>query len=325
MGLTASRTAVQGFPGGNPLACTRRWSGLWSFPPVALVYTSIFARCMSREGCDCTGGSEEPSLTWIYVLPTWIFALLAIAFFCALALAGLRSTRRLVPNDQIPYNDFVGPVFALIGTVLAVMMSFMVVAVYQQFDASAAVVDREAGAASDLHHIAELLPQPTRGNLKAAVDRYVTVVIDKDFPAMRNGGSSMEAFDDSSRLFETVSRFTPKTPAQTQLQSQSLSLALALIDARRQRLYDNQSGIPPILWVVMFLSAAILLVTTYFFRVSSASAHNLMTLALTGVIAAIFVLIAELDYPFRGDTSVGAASFGRVNQIDRRTERMFPH
>lgn len=110
----------------------------------------------------------------------------------------MRYTRRRISNDQITYNDFVGPV-------LAVMMSFMVVAVYQQFDASAAVVDRESGAASDLHHIADLLPQPTRGKLKVAVDRYVAVVIAKDFPAMRHGGSSMEAFDDSSQLFEIVS------------------------------------------------------------------------------------------------------------------------
>lgn len=264
-------------------------------------------------------------MTWIYALPTWLFAILAIAFFAALSLAGLRYTRRLITNDRITYNDFVGPVFALIGTVLAVMMSFMVVAVYQQFDVSAGVVDREAGAASDLHHIADLLPPPTRDTLRTAVDRYVTVVIAKDFPAMRHGGASMEAFDDSARLFEIVSGFRPKSPAQTQLQSQGLSMALALTDARRQRLYDNQSGIPPILWIVMFLSAAVLIVTTYFFRVSSVPAHQLMTVALTAVIVSIFVLIAELDYPFRGDTSVGPSSFVRVNQVDHRAEQLLPH
>ncbi|HEY8313523.1 MAG TPA: DUF4239 domain-containing protein [Candidatus Baltobacteraceae bacterium] len=245
-------------------------------------------------------------MVWIYGLPSWVFGPLAVAALCVLAAAGLFYARRhVLRNDEITHNDVAGPILGTIGTLLAVMLSFMVVAVWQEYDASANTVEREASAASDLHHLADLLAQPTRNRLKAEVDRYMTVVIHDDFPAMQRGQSSSRARDASYRIYQIVAGFKPASPGQTQLQGEALDLAHVLTDARRQRLHDNRTGIPMILWATMFFLGALTVVFSYFFRIENVTAHFLMTLALTAVIGVMLVLIAELDYPFRGDTAIG--------------------
>ncbi|MGZ3499271.1 MAG: bestrophin-like domain [Vulcanimicrobiaceae bacterium] len=252
-------------------------------------------------------------MTWIYALPTWVFAPLAIGALCTLAYAGLFYTRHhLISNERITHNDASGAILSTIGTVLAVLLSFMVVMVWQEYDNSANTVEHEAAAASNLHHLADLLPRPTKDELHREVDRYITVVINEEFPAMRHGELSINATNAAYRLYGIVSNFIPKTSSQQQLQSQGLEFAKTLADARRQRLHDNDWGIPPIFWAMMFFTSAITVAFSYFFRVDNEHAHVLMVVALTAIVAAILVLIAELDYPFRGSSGIGPQSFIEV-------------
>jgi hypothetical protein len=85
-----------------------------------------------------------------------------------------------------------------------------------------------------------------------------------------------------------------------------------LLDARRQRLHDNETGIPGILWWTLFAFAAITIGFTYLFGLESLKIQLLMTAALSTAIALIFVLIAELDYPYRGDTGITPHSWYQI-------------
>ena len=86
-------------------------------------------------------------MTWIYSLPAWLFMSAAVIGACALACGLLAFMRkRMTRNEQIAHNDVAGPILTTIGTVLAVMMSFMVVGVWQEYDNAAQTAQREASA-----------------------------------------------------------------------------------------------------------------------------------------------------------------------------------
>jgi hypothetical protein len=53
----------------------------------------------------------------------------------------------------------------------------------------------------------------------------------------------------------------------------------------------------------------------FYFRVERPRAHYIMVLTLAGVITITFALIAELDYPFRGDIAISPDAFTEVLQI----------
>lgn len=248
-------------------------------------------------------------MTWIYAIPAWLFALLVIGLMSAASSAGLVFVHRSRRDGELGHNDVAGPVITTVGTVLAVMLSFMVVAVWQEFDASAANVQHEASAVSDLYHLAPALPAPVRTKLQAAVRSYVRIVVDREWSLMRSGQRSMRARDISLSILGIVAGYEPNTPSQLALQQEAFELIKTFSDYRRSRIFDNQESIPPALWITMIFIGAVTIGSSYFFEVRNFRAHLLMTIALTAVIGSIFVLIVEFDLPFRGDVSVPPTAF----------------
>jgi hypothetical protein len=252
-------------------------------------------------------------VTWIYALPAWLFITLTVALSCAAATALLAFVRaRITRNEQITHNDVAGPILATIGTLLAVMMSFMVVGVWQEYDAAAQTSQTEASAASDLHHVADAFPPGERALVQNTVDKYVVLVIHEEFPLMRHGDESQAAHDTAYRIQRVIAQYRPQDTVQQMLQSRALDYAGTLLDARRNRILSNHQGIPIVLWSTMIALGMITVVFSYYFRVDRPRAQYLMVVALTAVITLTFTLIAELDYPFRGDIAVDPYAFVHV-------------
>jgi hypothetical protein len=238
-----------------------------------------------------------------------------IAGMSILAAGGLLAVRYYVPQDSsLTHNDVAGPIIGTIGTVLAVMLSFMVITVWQEYDQAAATVQAEASAVADLYHLGSDMSDPTRTRLQQALRIYVNDVLHDEWPLMRRGQQSQVAHDAAFTVLGIVTHFKPVTPAEQSIQAEAISLVAAFNDARRQRLFDNDQAIPPILWILMIFIAAITIGFCYLFRVRSHSVHFLITVALSAVIGAVFVLIAEFDLPFRGDTQIPPTAFQHVIQ-----------
>lgn len=258
-------------------------------------------------------GAETRRVVWIYAMPAWLFMAAAVLVSCGTACGLLWFARhRLTRNDTITHNDVAGPVLATMGTVLAVMMSFMVAGVWQEFDASAHTVQIEAGTLSDLHHLADAFPNPAKSRLKNQVDRYLRSVVAIEWPLMRSGGESLSVHNLAYEIEATVVSFRPATAAESNVQQVALETTQRFLDARRSRIHDNRQGIPMPLWATLMLIGAVTVLFSYYFRVDRPAAQYVMVAALTIVISCTFSLIAELDYPFRGDIAVSPGAFVRA-------------
>jgi hypothetical protein len=198
---------------------------------------------------------------------------------------------------------------ATLGTILAVMLSFMVVTVWQEYDQSALIVQTEADEISNLYHEVTVFPQPLRNQIHAAIEHYVDIVIDREWPLMRDGKSSAMAHRAAADVVTLIESYNPVTLGQQTAQADALQHAHAFMDARGNRLYQNQESVPPLVWVMLIFIAIVTLGSSYFFYVEDARAHILMTAAVGAVIGAIFVVIAELDLPFRGDLQIPPSAF----------------
>ena len=249
-------------------------------------------------------------MTWVYAIPVWLVCILFIGGMSAFAVGGLlvaRSPR--MAKLRAPSNDFAGPVMATLGTILAVMLSFMVVNVWQEYDESAQLVQTESDQISNLYHEVSVFPQPLRDQTHAAIERYVDIVVDQEWPLMRQGSESPTAHRAAVHVVTLIENFNPKTLGEQNAQADALHHAHAFMDARGSRLFENQESVPPLLWVVMLFIAVVTLGSAYFFHVDDIRAHLFMTAAVGAVIGAIFVVIAELDLPFRGDLQIPPSAF----------------
>lgn len=222
--------------------------------------------------------------------------------------------RFILNQELLTHNDVAGPIMGTIGTVLAVLLSFMVVTVWSQYNDSENTVQKEASAVADLHRLASGFSDPFRSDLHAALDRYLYDVINAEWPQMKTGGISVRAHRDAVTIAALAHSYTPKNGLESQLDPQVLEETRTMVDARRSRLHDNETGIPLVLWAVMLLVSAIAIGFTYLFKVERPWMRFAMVAAFTATVGLIFVLIAELDYPFRGDTHITPHAFILVDQ-----------
>jgi len=244
-------------------------------------------------------------MTALYALPSWTLLAGTVALAVALACAGHVAVRRAFPNiDFREHNDVGGIVLGVTGGLFAVMLAFIVAIVWQEFDAAAQRVAVEVAAATDLWHTSRGLPAPLGPAVRRNLISYAGAMVNDEWPVMRTGGRSMRAENVLTRTFEDVAQFRPANAGSGNAQSVSLQYLGALHDARHHRLDDNSSGVSPFEWTILLIGATVVIGICYLVGLTSLRAQLLMTGAVAAMIAATFVLIFELDYPFRGDLSI---------------------
>lgn len=213
--------------------------------------------------------------------------------------------RRVVPRDLlVRHNDVTGFVASLVGIIYAVLLSFVVVVVWQEYDASNKVAQKEASAVADLYHLSYGLPDNVGAHLRKDLSAYIGMMITKEWPLMQHGLRSTDADHLGHHILRHIMTFKPTGVPTAQIRAQGLSNVQTFFDARRDRLNQNETSLPRILWITLILGGIVTIGFTYFFGMESARLQISMTAGLTVVIAMMFVLIVELDFPFRGDTRV---------------------
>jgi hypothetical protein len=225
-----------------------------------------------------------------------------ILFVCgavAVSCGGHAIVRRYVPSeDLIEHNDVAGFMISVVGVIYAVLLAFVVVVVWQQYDASDANYGSEASEVANVHAYARSLPAVMRDPLQSLVHRYVHEMIDDEWPAMRAGRSSSAATATLDKMFVAVNAIVPHGPVEENTRSRLVEAVQRLFDLRNQRLSDNRTSLPPVLWGALLVGATITIGFGYLFGVVNVRVQLIMTGAVAALIGVMFVLLVELDFPF---------------------------
>jgi Protein of unknown function (DUF4239) len=248
----------------------------------------------------------------ITVLPLWVFALLLIGL-TALTMCGPYLIRRRVAFERLRTNNEVaGFKFATVGVLYAVLLAFAIVVVWQKFDDADNAVAREAGAAANIYRLSYGLGEASGTALRDRMSAYLEAVIDHDWPAMAHGGESPAATQALNRIYSA----TLADHSGDRLGAVALGEILAELDqvtsARRERLVMSAGVVPNVLWLVLFVGAALTIGFTFFFGSENLRAQALMTGTLSLLIFGGLLIIIAVDYPFTGPVSVDPAPLEQV-------------
>jgi hypothetical protein len=254
-------------------------------------------------------------MTVVYAVPTWVCFMIVAGGMAAVAVALHIAIRaRFRSYDFIRHNDVAGFLITVVASLYAVVLGFITVVVWQQYNDSGERNQQEIGAVATAYELARVLPSDLQVTVRDDLRRYVSDVIEHEFPAMHDGGSSLAARDDILRAQGRVAAFEPPGRGLNVVQAELLSHINTVIDRRRSRLDDNDSGIGPLLWTTLVVGAACVIAFSFLFGMENFRVQLAMTALITVVIGTMFVLIMELDYPFRGDSGISVDDWIRVAQ-----------
>jgi hypothetical protein len=242
-----------------------------------------------------------------------VTGLFLICLAMLVAVGGLVLVERLMPaRRRLQHNDVAGFIYAVLGVAYAVLLGFMVIAVWEQWNAAIAATDQEASEVAEVFWLAHRLPEPEGRRLQELARSYARTVVNEEWPLMERGKVSPKAWTILDEIRDEIQRMKPTTNAQQVLYQQGLQQVGELADARGERLLDAEEGVPTILWVVLMVGGVEVVGFTYLFGLESTTVHVLMVASLTLVIALVLFTIAALDYPFKGDVRIGPDAFEQV-------------
>lgn len=250
----------------------------------------------------------------IYGVPTWEMALAVVVVFVSVALLGLVVFARFLPvHVRHKHNELAGFNSALVGVVFAVLLAFIAVAAWESFGKAGDIAATEAALTGDLARDATAMPEPLKSRLIGDIRDYVTVVLNKEWPAMAKGAAfGDEGWVPLRKFHQDLISLKTTDPVQVAIFSETLNRLNSLYDARRDRLLAAHDHIEPAVWWVVLFGAAVTIGFTYLFGMESFTMHMLMTSAVAASLALVIVLIVAFDYPFRGEVQIGPNGFEAV-------------
>ncbi len=252
---------------------------------------------------------------WIYDIPNWTLFLLIVATFVALSLAGLFATRPLVRKLYGPstdYNDVVSYFFAGIGVFYGLALGLIAVATWENYTEIDGVVGTEAAAVASFYRDLDGYPQPSRGRLEGMMREYIKFVIEREWPAHKQGIALEDGDSLLDRLENEVMNFEPGKEREKILQAEVLRSLDTVQEQRRMRLQAVPTGLPAALWAVVLIGAVLNIILTYLFWVENLSVHAMLVSIMAIFIALLIFLTAAMDNPFRGEFSVSADAYQTV-------------
>ena len=248
---------------------------------------------------------------WIYDMPAWQLALLFAALFVGATWAGIifiSPFLKLWLKGQEGINDLVGYALSCFGVFYGLLLGLLSVATYQNSSDVGSTVSKEAASLAALYRDVSSYPEPVRTELTGRLRTYTEFVIKKAWPSQRKGEippGGVQMMDDFQRV---LASFEPTTKGQELLHAEALRQYNDMILLRRQRIQSISTGIPGAMWYVVGVGALINTLLILCFRMRL-DIHLVIGGALSFFVGVLIFMVAAMDYPFRGEVSIGPEAF----------------
>ena len=239
-------------------------------------------------------------------MPTWLTGLGILTLSFVLGLGGLALThparRRAL---KLEHNDVNGQFFAAVAVVYAVLLAFVVFAVWERFSSASQSVTNEAAALVATYREAQALPEPMRTDATDALRRYARSIQTE----WRTHGT-VAPHSTPDPLNAVWNAYRAGFAAEGGAAGANVGVNPAqqlehLEQARHMRHLASEDTLPDVFWWVLLGGGVTVVVASYFFCIESIRLHAGMTGMLSLMVGALLFLILSLNFPFTGQVHVG--------------------
>jgi len=195
---------------------------------------------------------------WVLLhVPSFLIVLIIAAVYITLSIIGLYVIRAFHSPAKLKlHNDVAGFIFATLGVTYAVLLSFIVIVTWQNFDEAHKNAAREANYIVSLYHDTRPLPPAFRSELKNNLVTYVDAIIEDEWPIMIKGEQSAQAQQAQDAIWKLYSRYLPTSETQRIFFMESVDKLNDACELRRARLLEAHLAIHPVIYFVLIVGGA---------------------------------------------------------------------
>jgi hypothetical protein len=244
---------------------------------------------------------------WLFNLPVPWMAVVVFAATYLFATGIYWGVTSLAVNDRARAFKAVSPgMLSPLGILFALLVGFIAVEVWGNFDKAKVAVTTEASALRALVLLAGNLPEEQRTRIYALINRHIEKAVNEEWPAMAQQRASLSTLP--TALIEELHDMLALKPADDRQRAAQPEMIKALhtaLDARRQRIVISQAAIGAVKWAGILLQGFCTLVAIAMVHSDNRLACGItLTLFATGIALSV-LLIAAYSRPFMSERSVG--------------------
>ena len=242
---------------------------------------------------------------WFLNLPIlWMALAIFAAVYIVAACVYLVTVRLAVDDRARAFKAFSPGMLPPLGIIFGLLVGFVAVGVWNDFDKAKLAVATEASALRAVILRDEHFPEEQRMQLRSLINRYIDEAVNREWPAMAHERLTLAPL--STHLVEA--RLTvlmkPQDEAQRTAQREIVAALHRALDARRQRIIISQSEVGPVKWAAILLQGLCALIA-----IAIVHSDNRLTCAIAVALFATgfalsSLLIAAYSRPFTGEISV---------------------
>ena len=238
----------------------------------------------------------------------------AVVFAIAGLWFGRRALRRHVDKG---HHEVLVALFQTGGTLHAVFLAFLVVAVWQSYDAARANVAEEASSLTTLYRATAAMDPGAGARLRTLLRGYAQAVVDREWKVQAERGAADPGARAASLAMYRVFREEDATVKQNDsaINGAALELVSQIQSDRNRRTLQAGQSLPAIIWFAAIGSSAIVVSMSFFLVMEQARPQFLATSMMAGTIGLLLCITFILSRPFSGPMALRPDPFAHSLEV----------
>jgi hypothetical protein len=217
------------------------------------------------------------------------------------------------------HNEVTGFLYLSIASFYSLLLSFVVLIVWDQLNIINSNASKEGSSALGLYRDIKFYPDTIESKqLLGSYLDFVYNVVDDEFPLMKKMQGSDKTTQAFNLVFFHMERLKPSNPSQIQIVSEMFRHLNELAIYRGLRTSSLDTEIPAPMWLPIMLGAIITVFCAMLLDIEHLRMHIFLN-GLLGVFIGMFLFtIILLDHPYTGELSIKPKSYQEIFELEHQ-------
>lgn len=230
-------------------------------------------------------------------------AVMVAAASLAAAGAAVLVRAKAANSDRQRDTAALGTILTIVTGLHAVFVVFVLVGVIESGRSARQATFQEADNLIAAVWATDVLPAATRQEVQAEAIRYVRVVLNNEWPRLRDGQpAGSHGWEALQHMRRTIAQASITTEVELDRRTEASDRVVDTYLARQARLVAAQDRLGPTIWLILAMGTMASIVLSYLYCATSAPSYPFIVATVASVFIMLLFAIYQLQDPFRAGT-----------------------